>query len=355
MGNIFKDMHDHLLKHPCKYLSLAAFCKVMLLLFLSIPLLQVVQHAYAGGGGTFTIDTVANDGLIITPTGPVTVTWWNSQLFTFSSPSADLGITDVRRQNVAINEDLHQLIEYTFLDVVVNRTLTIDGGTVPQMTDVNIDDCSDRTHFTITFDTPISNIVKVPWQSWWLADIDWTKLSGATFNGTNQVKIVTKVNLDDWSHTLTIKRWSLFNDSVASLNDMTKDFTVNCATTPTTPDNGRPTDNCCLGTYLKGGNADCKDFSTDSKGNPDRHDRECRSREQIKCEAQPLTCIDFAWITKKLRALNDRLVWGFGGKVATTTAQTQTDFTSIFQKISDQFKALNDIITKGFKVGTTLK
>jgi len=74
MGNIFKDMHDHLLKHPCKYLSLAAFCKVMLLLFLSIPLLQVVRHAYAGGGGTFTIDTVANDGLIITPTGPVTVT-----------------------------------------------------------------------------------------------------------------------------------------------------------------------------------------------------------------------------------------------------------------------------------------
>lgn len=48
MKKLFNDMHEHLLKHPCKYLGLAAFCKVMLLGLLAVPILQTVQHAYAG-------------------------------------------------------------------------------------------------------------------------------------------------------------------------------------------------------------------------------------------------------------------------------------------------------------------
>jgi hypothetical protein len=44
---VFKDMHEHILKHPHKYLGLAVFCKVMLVGLLAIPVLQILQNVYA--------------------------------------------------------------------------------------------------------------------------------------------------------------------------------------------------------------------------------------------------------------------------------------------------------------------
>jgi len=58
MKKLFSHMHEHLLKHPCKYISLAVFCKVMLLGFLAVPILQMIQHIYAQVP-TYTITTSA--------------------------------------------------------------------------------------------------------------------------------------------------------------------------------------------------------------------------------------------------------------------------------------------------------
>jgi hypothetical protein len=54
---IFSHMHDHLLKHPHKYLGLAVFCKVMLVGLLAVPVIQLIQNTYAAT--TYTITTSA--------------------------------------------------------------------------------------------------------------------------------------------------------------------------------------------------------------------------------------------------------------------------------------------------------
>jgi len=56
---VFKDIHEHLLKHQNKYLGLAVLCKVMVLMILTLPVLQILQKAYAQKGVTYLITATA--------------------------------------------------------------------------------------------------------------------------------------------------------------------------------------------------------------------------------------------------------------------------------------------------------
>lgn len=47
MKKLFSHIHDHVTKHPHKYIGIAAFCKVMLVWLLAVPVIQLIQNTYA--------------------------------------------------------------------------------------------------------------------------------------------------------------------------------------------------------------------------------------------------------------------------------------------------------------------
>jgi len=131
-------MHEHLLKHPCKYIGLAVFCKVMLLGFLAVPILQTIQHIYAQVP-TYTITTSAGGWGSITPTTEVNE--WED-ITIYITPETRYGVSNLAIDKIwkNYNPPIPGVQTYTFVKVTANHKISVSFGLLDTDGDTITDD-----------------------------------------------------------------------------------------------------------------------------------------------------------------------------------------------------------------------
>ena len=138
MKKLFSHMHEHLLKHPCKYIGLAVFCKVMLLGFLAVPILQTIQHIYAQVP-TYTITTSAGGWGSITPTTEVNE--WKD-ITIYMTPETRYGVSNLAIDKIwkNYNPPIPGVQTYTFVKVTANHDISVSFGLLDTDGDTITDD-----------------------------------------------------------------------------------------------------------------------------------------------------------------------------------------------------------------------
>lgn len=129
---VFKDIHEHLLKHQNKYLGLAVLCKVMVLMILTLPVLQILQKAYAQKGVTYLITATAGLNGTIDPAWDSYINNWADQTYTML-PNAQYGVSDVFVDGSSVKARA----SYTFTNISAPHTIEVSFGELPQFVDPN--------------------------------------------------------------------------------------------------------------------------------------------------------------------------------------------------------------------------
>ncbi len=328
MKKLFSNMHEHLLKHPCKYLGLAAFCKVMLLGLLSIPLLQTIQHTYAGW---WTITATAGAGGTITPSWAIYVGHLADQSFTIT-PNAWYNI-----KNVSVDSISQWAIPfYTFTTVISDHTITAEFRQPPI---VSTSSASAITSSSATLNGTLTSLGTAS-----SVDVyfEWGPTAG--YGNTTSTQPMTTTGSFSGSITgltpsMTYHFRTVANGGSAGTaygGDMT--FPTNAA--PTGWVHHHNGDNCCLYSNstqnLPGANRDCRDFS------PSPYDKDCRPQEEIECAKDIPLCLDLTGKVQQLIDLNNLFTnW----VTTTTTTQKVTQDNSLYSFLkyfANQLSKLNN-------------
>ncbi|MCX6825293.1 MAG: hypothetical protein NTY80_03630 [candidate division SR1 bacterium] len=225
-------IHEHLLKHQHKFLGLAVLCKITLLLFLAIPILQTIENTYALGH-TITASTDTNG--TITPVGLVDVTDGENQSFVIATNPGYL-LSDLIVDSVSLNGkysyDLNGDVVYTFLSVTKDHTITAYFAATevaPSMMGYEVV-CPTATKpsmlLNITFSSktidsisPAANI---------FIDTDTSPLGIYTDGTTAQLEVTLPLTLTDGEHTINIKTGTAIN-TITSTEEMILPFSLNCS------------------------------------------------------------------------------------------------------------------------------
>ena len=225
-------IHKHLLKHQHKFLGLAVLCKITLLLFLAIPILQTIENTYALWH-TITASTDTNG--TITPVWLVDVTDGENQSFVIATNPWYL-LSDLIVDSVSLNGkysyDLNGDVVYTFLSVTKDHTITAYFAATevaPSMMGYEVV-CPTATKpsmlLNITFSSktidsisPAANI---------FIDTDTSPLGIYTDGKTAQLEVTLPLTLTDWEHTINIKTGTAIN-WITSTEEMILPFSLNCS------------------------------------------------------------------------------------------------------------------------------
>ena len=278
-------MHEHMLKHPHKYLGLAVFLKVMLVGLLAIPVLQVIQSVYAGSLPYIVSTSITCPDPVLKTTNTMLNITYNTMIETLT-PTSNFTI---EWTEYAIAPDGTTTVRMNLLDHLVDGDRNLD---IARNTTLNGINDSDPHTVGFTIDCHPNIDISVTAGAGWTITPSWTvSINGKrTFTITPDAWYIVEQVTEDGTPVTPTPTTSYTYDSASRASTVQVTFKMSA-----TGWGGRTKDKCWLDSTLNRANFLWQDRSASA------YDRKCWTAEE-----EALSCkniIECLWLKAKVEAL----------------------------------------------------